>query len=191
MAKYQPAPTPASPDILSIVWQKWFLELSQIFRDIRLQFEAIDAQFVTVYNDITFIAQRVQYRSKAGLPTTGEQPLGTYSLWRNNTDATFRFVVRDSLGLRAFELTLLGNLNMSRTGEGQLLPGQGQLQFAPTQNTMTNAPVFDWNNNAAGSRFAAQAGGSMGAGWQRSGVNAFLPGDLNYFDLGWNGGAGG
>lgn len=80
--------------------------------------------------------------------------------------------------------TLLGNLNMSRSGEGPLLPGQGQLQFNPTQNTMTNAPVFDWNNNAAGSRAAAQMGGAMGAGWQRTGVNAFLPGDLNYFDLG-------
>lgn len=75
-------------------------------------------------------------------------------------------------------------LGMSRTGEGALLPGQGGLAFSPVQNTATNAPVYDWNNNAAASTAAAQMAGAMGAGWSREGVNAFLPGDLNYYDLG-------
>lgn len=103
----RPAPTPNSSDILSIVWQKWFLELTRIFKEVSQELAFLDGRIDQVYSDITFVTQRPQYRSKTGLPTLAEQPLQTWSMWRNNADNSFSIVVRDSLGLRYFALTPL------------------------------------------------------------------------------------
>lgn len=63
----------------------------------------------------------------------------------------------------------------------------GTYSFSPTAVT-GGAPVID-TNSAEGQAFL-QMGNAMDAAWVRQGVNAFIPGDLNYFDFGgdtWRG----
>lgn len=101
-------PVPQSTDVMSRVWQKWFTDLVKLIRDITEEFRQVNLSLASLGNDILFLTQRPQYRSKTGLPTLGEQQLGTYSVWRNNADGTFRIVINDGGAfLKAFELTPL------------------------------------------------------------------------------------
>lgn len=62
----------------------------------------------------------------------------------------------------------------------------GGYSFSPT--AISGAPSINVNTPEGQAYLAA--GNSMDAAWVREGVNAFIPGDLNYFDLGgdsWKG----
>lgn len=75
--------------------------------------------------------------------------------------------------------SLLGTL-------GGSLGEDGSYTFAP--QAVNSAPVIDTNSPQG--QALLQAGNSMDAAWMREGVNAFIPGDLNYFDFGgdsWQG----
>lgn len=69
-------------------------------------------------------------------------------------------------------------------GQQGAKPGLGQITFNPTPYTNRFLPTFTPGD--PGSMAAAQAGNSMGGGWQRRGIQAFLPGDLNFADMDWS-----
>lgn len=69
-------------------------------------------------------------------------------------------------------------------GQSGARPGQGLLSFNPTPYTDSFLPTFTPGD--PGSMAAAQMGGAMSGGWQRRGIQAFLPGDLNFADMDWS-----
>lgn len=100
-------PPPNEADVRKTIWQLWFAKITRMFNEVYLELLDLRDFIIATQDGLLFAMQRPQYRSKTGLPVLSEQPLGTWSMWRNNADGTFRIVVRDSLGLRAFELTPL------------------------------------------------------------------------------------
>lgn len=70
---------------------------------------------------------------------------------------------------------------LGRTGDGT---------YNPAAYTGSYTPTYDFSNPGSAeyqtSLDALKAGNSMDAGWNRSGVNAFLKGDINFWDQSWN-----